>query len=152
MTTTRTRPKGKAVKSQTATFYIGDLLLGLPIEQVKEINRHVNGTRVPHAPPSIRGVINLRGDVVTVIDLPTVLGLARSEITKNTRNVVIQSQNQTFGLLVDRIADVIAISADQIDSTPANVRGVDGRFFKGVYTLPTEIVVLLDIDQVIDEC
>lgn len=149
--TTNALTKSTSAVSQVATFYVGDLLLGLPIDQVQEINRHVDTTRVPHAPSSIRGVINLRGDVVTVVDLPAVLGLATGEITPSTRNVVIQSQGQLIGLLVDRIADILALPNAEIDPPPANVCGVEGRFFNGVHPTESEIVVLLDLDEVLSE-
>ena len=133
--------------SQFATFYLGELLLGLPINQVQEINRHLEITPVPHAAPSINGVINLRGEVVTVIDLPRVLGLPNVQITKSTRNVVIHHEKQLVGLLVDDVADILSITDSDILPPPANVKGVDGRFFRGVYTTESEIVVVLNLDE-----
>lgn len=146
------RPRADSRTRQFATFCLGDLLFGLPIHQVQEINRHVHVTRVPHAPTSIRGVINLRGDVVTVVNLRAVLGLAPAVETRFSRNVVIQSQGQLIGWIVDRIADILSIPEDQIAPAPANVAGVDGRFFRGVYTTTSEIVVVLDVEEVLSEC
>lgn len=146
------KPRTDFRTAQFATFCLGDLLFGLPIHQAQEINRHVQVTRVPQAPRSIRGVINLRGDVVTVVDLRAVLGLPPADATRLSRNVVIQSQGQLIGWIVDRIADILSIPEDQIVPPPANVAGVDGRFFRGVYTTASEIVVVLDVEEVLAEC
>ncbi len=129
-----------------ATFYVGDLHLGADILQVEEINRHLELTPVPQAPECVRGVINLRGEVVTVVDLRTILGLERIEITPKNRNVIVNSKGEQIGLLVDRIGDVVNASTDQIEPPPANLSGVDGRFFRGVYKLDGELLVILDIE------
>lgn len=134
---------------QFATFYVGDLLLGVDIRLVQEINRQVDITPVPNAPQHVRGVINLRGDVATVIDLRTVLGLPQAEEGRDSRNLIVHSQEEAIGLWVDRISDILTVRPDQISEPPSNVDGVDGKFFLGVHTLETEICVLLDIEQVL---
>ena len=132
---------------QIATFHVDNLLLGLQIHQVQEINRHLEVTAVPHSPRVVRGVINLRGEVVTVVDRRQVLGLPTAELTKTSRNVVIHFGGELVGLMVDQIADILTIDANDIDPPPANISGVDGRFFKGVHTTKDEIVVILDVDE-----
>jgi len=133
--------------SQYATFYVGDLLLGLPIHLVQEINRHLDVTSVPHAPNYVRGVINLRGEVVTVVNLAAILGLPVDGATCDSRNVIIHWHDQLIGLVVDQIADIQSIPPDKILPSPSNVRGVEGRFFKGVYVMDGEIIVLLSIQE-----
>ena len=139
-------PANETAETEFVTFRVGDALMGVSIRQVEEINRHVEVTAVPHAPDYVRGVINLRGEVVTVVDLRRILGLPPAEITKQTRTVVVHSKGEHIGLLVDRIADVVKARTDEIDSPPANVGGVEGRFFKGVHKLETELLVILDVD------
>lgn len=134
---------------QYATFYVGDLLLGVDIRQVQEINRQVDITPVPNSEKHVRGVINLRGEVATVIDLRTVLGLPASEETRDTRNLIVHSQGEAIGLWVDRISDILTVRADEVTPTPANVDGIDGRFFDGVYTQDNSLVVLLNTEQVL---
>ncbi len=141
-----TTPTTAADEVEYVTFYVGNILIGADIRQVEEINRHVEVTTVPHAPKFVWGVINLRGDVVTVVDLRTILGLPPAEISKQTRNVVVRSNGEQIGLLVDQIADVVKARAGEIDPPPANVGGVEGRFFKGVCKLETELLIILDID------
>ncbi|HYW78494.1 MAG TPA: chemotaxis protein CheW, partial [Thermoguttaceae bacterium] len=135
-----------ATETEFVTFCVGDALMGVNIRQVEEINRHVEVTIVPHAPPYVRGVINLRGEVVTVVDLRRILGLPPAEITQQTRTIVVRSKGEQIGLLIDRIADVVKARNDEIDPPPANVGGVEGRFFKGVYKSDSELLIILDID------
>jgi purine-binding chemotaxis protein CheW len=134
---------------QIATFHVGELLLGVDIREVQEINRQLEVTRVPKAPGFVRGVINLRGEVATVIDLRCVLGLPASGVSRDSRNLIVHSQGEAIGLLVDRIADILSLDDDDILPAPANVDGVDGRFFRGVYPVKDSIVVLLDVEQVL---
>ncbi|TWT36064.1 Chemotaxis protein CheW [Posidoniimonas corsicana] len=134
---------------QFATFYLGEMLFGVDIAAVQEINRQVNITAVPNAPAHVRGVINLRGEVATVIDLRTVLGMPPAEESRDARNLIVASQGEAIGLWVDRISDILTLKADEISPAPANVDGIDGRFFQGVHTLETDIVVLLDVEQVL---
>jgi len=141
-----TRPVRSAGEVEFATFHVGDLLIGVDIHQVEEINRHVEVTAVPQAPDGVRGVINLRGEVVTVVDLRTILGLPACEIGEHTHTVVVNSRDEQIGLLVDRIADVVLARPDAVDRPPANVNGVDGRNFQGVYKLDAELLVILDVD------
>ena len=132
---------------QVATFCVQNLLLAIDIALVQEINRQLVLTEVPHAPDNVRGVVNLRGEVVTVVDMRTILGLPRAEVSRECRNVVIQSGGEAIGLLVDRIADILTIPICEIAPPPANIDGVEGRFFKGVYTMDDSIAVILDVEE-----
>ena len=142
---------GTTAELQFATFYVGHMLLGVDIQVVQEINRQSEITQVPHAPEYVRGVINLRGDVATVVDLRSILGLPAAEAGRQTRNLIVHHHGEAIGLLVDRVADILTLRDDQINPPPTNVDGVDGRLMRGVCTLESEIVVLLDIDEVLAE-
>jgi len=141
--------KSSAIELQLATFYVGNLLLGLDIQRIQEINKQLDFTEVPQSPACVRGVANLRGEVVTVLDLRTILNLPRTEISRTARNVVVSSQGEQVSLLVDRIADVVTVYSDQIDPSPSNIGAVDGRFFLGVYPLESELLVVLDVEEVV---
>lgn len=134
---------------QYATFYVADALLGVPLQQIEEINRHVAVTPVPHAPTHVRGVINLRGEVVTVVDLRGILGLGKTDINGQTRTVIVSSSGEHVGLLVDRVGDVVDAGGGDLLPAPANVSGADGRFFRGVQRLESELMVVLDIDELL---
>ncbi len=136
-------------EQQFTTFYVGDMLLGVDICQVQEINRQLSVTEVPHSDRFVRGVINLRGDVATVIDLATILGLPRTSVTRESRNLIVNSHGESIGFLVDRISDILTISTNEIDQPPTNVDGIDESLFKGVYRLETELLIILDVDAVL---
>lgn len=141
-----------SVDSETlelATFSVGENLIGVDIRQVQEINRNMGITSVPHVPDTVRGVINLRGEVVTVIDLRTVLGLDSIDVSRTTRNIVLSSSGERIGLLVDSIADVVTAQSTDIVDPPGNLSGVDGRFFRGVLKLDGELLLVLDVDEVL---
>ena len=142
-------PKSSTKELQLVTFNVGPLHLGLSIEHIQEINRNLDVTLVPHAPPCVRGVINLRGNVVTVVDLRTVWGLTPGEITRQSRNLVVKSRGEQIGLWVDRILDTMIINSDDIEPAPANVDGVDGRFFEGVYTTQNAVVVVVRLEELL---
>lgn len=144
-----TAEKQFAGETQFATFYVGDMILGVDIRLVQEINRQTDITPVPSAPDHVRGVINLRGDVATVIDLRTVLGLPKADPTDENRNLIVHSQGESIGLWVDRISDILTVHADEISPSPANVSGVDSKFILGIHTMEHQLVVLLDIEQVL---
>jgi len=144
-----TPPAVRDAEVELVTFYVGDFLFGAEIRYVEEINRHVDPTPVPHAPKSVRGVVNLRGEVVTVLDLRTILGLTPTETTKNTRNVIVNTAGERTGLLVDRIADVVNARWSDIDPPPANLTAVHGRFLQGVYKLDRELLTVLNVAEVL---
>jgi purine-binding chemotaxis protein CheW len=148
--TTEIKTSKSASEVEFVTFYVGDLLIGVDINQLDEINRLVDITPVPHAPSYVRGVVNLRGEVVTVIDLRKILGLEESKNTGQNRNVIVNSQGEQIGLLVDRIADVVRASPEDLDEPPANISGMDGRFFKNICQLDNNLLIVLDVDAAID--
>lgn len=147
--TSRTAREPRQGEQQIATFYVGNLLMGVDIRQIQEINRHLDITRVPLAPSFVEGVANLRGEVVTIINLRSVLGLTPAPDVEH-RYVVLQSPTEAIGLTVDRIADVLSIPAEDFVAPPASVEGVEGRFFEAVCALQQELLVLLNVDEIID--
>ncbi len=130
------------------TFYVNDILIGVDILQVQEINKQVLITEVPHAERCVRGVVNLRGEVITVVDLRIILGLEPATIGTDTRIVVLSVDGEKIGLLADKVADVVDTTWSNISATPANVKGVDERFFKGVCRLEKELLVILNVEEV----
>jgi purine-binding chemotaxis protein CheW len=134
-----------AADRQLATFRLGDLLLGIDIHDVREILRVGDVTPVPGAPAMVSGVVNLRGDVVTVVNLRTVLELPQVARTPQSRLMIVQHEAESIGLLIDRVADVATVSVATEEPLPANVGGVDGRYFTGVYRVGSELLVVLDV-------
>ncbi|MBN1396155.1 MAG: purine-binding chemotaxis protein CheW [Pirellulales bacterium] len=131
------------------TFYVSDMLLGAEIRHVEEINRHVEVTPVANAPQWVRGVVNLRGEVVTVLDLRQILGLGRTDIDKNTRNVVVSADGERVGLLVNRIADVVKTQRNEIKPLPANLAAANEEYFGGIVELENELLAILNVAEVL---
>jgi purine-binding chemotaxis protein CheW len=139
----------KTDELEISSFYLGDALMGVPIDQIEEINHQLDITPVPHTAPCVRGLINLRGQVVTVIDLRVALGLTPGDPNRQVCNVVVRSHGEQIGIAVDRIADVVRTRWSDVEPAPANVAGADGQFFRGVYKLPDELLVILDVEKVL---
>ena len=146
-TATLSTPRTRSEPLQLATFYVADMCLALDIATIQEIIRDIKVTRVPHAPPQVSGVINLRGEVTTVIDLRQVLGLAPLDATSNTQTLIVRSRGESIGLIVDRVGDICAVDVASIVPPPPNVDRVDGRFFQGVCQRKTEIILVLNLEE-----
>jgi purine-binding chemotaxis protein CheW len=136
---------------ELATFYVGDALCGMDILKVQEINKLMEMTRVPQAPTYVTGILNLRGQIVTVIDLGKKLGLAQIEFNDKTRNIIVNSGNEYIGLLVSHISDVIEAEWEKVEKPPANIGGVQGAFFKGVFKTKDRLIGVLDVERVLAE-
>ena len=147
--TTQKQPVfGTAAEVELATFYVADLLLGIPIRKVEEISRYCSVTPVPGAPESVCGVMSLRGEVVTVLDFRVVLGLGTTTYTRQTRNVIVQARGERIGLLVDRVADVVRAASTDFVTPPANMSGSESRMFQAVYRMESELLMLVDVEAV----
>jgi purine-binding chemotaxis protein CheW len=134
---------------QAATFYVGDLLLGIDIRHVREINHLRSHTRVPQAAPEVLGVVNLRGEVVTVLDLGRLLNHASGQTTRR-RIVVAHDGRECVGLLVDSVADILTIRRDAVEARPENISLADARFIQGVHLMKQGLLVLLDVREILD--
>jgi purine-binding chemotaxis protein CheW len=139
---------GTAAEVELATFYAADLLLGIPIRDVEEISRYCDVTPVPGAPQSVCGVMSLRGEVVTVLDLRVVLGLGKTEPTRKTRNVIVHAGGERIGLLVDRVADVVRAATADLLPPPANLSPLEDTMFQAVYRMEDELLVLVDVTAI----
>ena len=130
------------------TFQLDDQLFGLDIRYIREINRHLELSPVPHAPAYICGLINLRGQIVTLMDLKHRLGFESTGLTDQTHNLIIKTDAELgamadadcaipdkVGLLVDNIGDIVTVSTDVILPSPANVGKLDGHYLEGVVSL-----------------
>ncbi len=136
---------------ELATFYVGDALCGLDILTIQEINKHFDITKVPQAPDYVVGILNLRGRIVTVIDLGKKIGLSEIKKSKDNRNVIVNSEDEHIGLIVDSISDMVRGGQEDIKEAPSNLSGIKGKFFSGVLKTRDNLVGILDIDEVLKE-
>ena len=135
---------------ELATFYVGNALCGMDILKVQEINKLMEMTKVPQAPDYMVGILNLRGQIVTIIDLGQKLGLGNVEISNESRNIIINAPGEHVGLLVTKISDVVMADPDKIEPAPANMSGIQGSFFTGVYKTENKLIGILDIKEVLE--
>jgi purine-binding chemotaxis protein CheW len=136
-----------------ATFYVAGALCGINILNIQEINKHFEITKVPQAADYVKGILNLRGRIVTIIDLGKKLGLAsaKKENDKNNRNIIVNSEDEHIGLLVDSISDVALAKREDIEPAPSNIGGIKGKYFQGVLKTEKHLIGILDIDEVLKE-
>ncbi len=134
------------------TLEVDGLLLGVEIERVQEINRIARITRVPGAPDAVRGVMNLRGEVVSVVDLRPILHAGRTEETKVTRIVVVEGEQggEKVGLLVDAVGEVIPCKYDTLEPKPCHLDDWNANYFSGVVQLEDRLLVVLDVSAIMD--
>jgi purine-binding chemotaxis protein CheW len=134
---------------QYCTFMLGDLFLGIEVLQVQEVIRPQSVTRVPLGPKAIRGLINLRGQIVTAIELRERLGLPPRPEDRPAMNVVVRTDEGAVSLLVDEIGDVIEVEEGQHEPLPETLSGIPRALIRGVYKLPKQLMLVLDLDAVL---
>ncbi|MBF0449614.1 MAG: purine-binding chemotaxis protein CheW [Candidatus Magnetomorum sp.] len=138
-------------KVDLATFYVSEALCGMDILRIQEINKNMEITSVPNSPAHVVGVLNMRGRIVTIIDVCKKLGLSKTEATASRRNIIVYSQNEYVGMLVDRVAEVVPAEWNKVTPPPSNVRGVQGKYFEGVYKTKDGLIAILDIEEVLKD-
>ncbi len=135
---------------EMATFYVGEALCGTDILKIQEINKHLEMTVVPQAPKYVKGILNLRGQIVTIIDLGEKLGLSSTRVASGSRNIIVSSGNEYIGLLVDRISDVVRAEWERVETPPANIGGLQGRFFEGVFKTEENLIGILNLSAILE--
>jgi len=133
-----------------ATFVLGEAVFGIDAHQVQEVARLGDMTPVHHAPPYVVGIRNLRGRIVTVIDLKTRLELGHVATGPNNRILIVDCQGEPLGLLVDRVADAVAADADSMAPPPPNLHGVQSQNLRGVVRGNDRLVALLDLNTLFE--
>lgn len=139
-----------ADKQQYSSFIVDDLFFGVEVEKVQEVMSGAVITPVPLARPIVRGLINLRGQIVTAIDLRRCLGLAERPSDKPQVNLIIYTNDGCASLLVDQVGDVVGVDENEFESIPATLQGLSRELIRGAYKLDGRLLLILDTDKVID--
>lgn len=134
-----------------ATFYVRDALCALDAASVQEVIRVGSTTPVPYAPQEVVGIFNLRGRIVTIVDIGQLLGFAAAAPGPDSRIFIVEDRNEFVGLLVDRVDEVVEVERGQWQAPPANVNWGQGRFFKGVCRANGRVITMLDGGQLLSE-
>ena len=136
---------------QWVTFKLENETYGINVMQVQEVLRYTEIAPVPGAPSYVLGIINLRGNVVTVIDTRARFGLDSADITDNTRIVIIEAEKQVIGILVDSVAEVVYLRASEIDAAPNVGNDESAKFIQGVSNRDGELLILVDLDKLLSD-
>jgi purine-binding chemotaxis protein CheW len=137
------------MNTQFCSFHLDRYLFGVEVERVQEVVRHQPMTRVPLAPAVVGGLINLRGQIVTAIDLRCLLGLPARPDGEAPMNVVLRSEDGAVSLLVDEIDDVIDIDDEAFETAPETVKGPARDLILGVYKLDGRLLLSLNVDTML---
>jgi purine-binding chemotaxis protein CheW len=137
---------GRSGELQIVVCELADEHYGLDIAKVFEIIRHQPITPVPRAPAFVKGVINLRGRIIPVVDLRGRFGMTEVEPTKETRIVVAESSSTRVGLIVDSVSEVLLLPLESVETTPGVAAGSDAEYLRGIAKLGDRLVLLLELD------
>lgn len=135
------------MEKQYCTFFVDGLLFGVEVLNVQEIMSEYNVEAVPLSPATIAGLVNHRGQIVTAIDMRRRLDLSPTD-SKLSRMLVVRCQDETFGLLVDKIGDVLSVNSRDYESAPENVHEGAKTLVEGAYKLPDCLLLPLQLDRI----
>ena len=129
------------------SFYMGDFLLGITADKIVEINKDLEITPVPLADDYILGIMNLRGQIVTVIDLAKKIGL-QNKITPNL-NLIIKTQDEApISFVIEKIGDILEIPVSKLEKPPEKLEGIDKEYVEKIYQLPNKLLLLLNLEKI----
>jgi purine-binding chemotaxis protein CheW len=136
---------------QWVTFRLDEEKYGINVMAVQEVLKVTEITQVPGAPDFVLGIINLRGNVVTVIDARTRFNLGHRDRDDNSRIVIIEAEDQEVGILVDSVAEVVYMRGSEIEPAPAVGSDDSSKFIQGVNSSGSELLILVELDKLLSE-
>jgi purine-binding chemotaxis protein CheW len=137
-----------AEPKQFCTFYVNDILLGIEVLAVQEVLKHQEVTEVPLAPPEIQGLINLRGQIITAINLRSRMNLPPRKNDKGSMNVVTRIDKEVVSFLVDSVGDVLEVEDESFEPVPSTVDAATRELVTGVYKLEGKrLLMVLDVTK-----
>lgn len=136
--------------SDIVTVYLGGQLLGIPVLAVHDVLKPRSITPVPHAPESVAGVLNLRGKIVTAIDLRVHQGYPPRKEGEDHMSVVVEHEGESYSLLFDSVGDVISVANDSLEKNPATLDERLRNISSGIYRLDEGLLVLLDVGRLLN--
>lgn len=139
------------MNQQFCTFFINKIYFGIDVLQVQEVIRFTQITPVPLAPPDILGLINLRGKIVTIIDIKSRLQMNQNMIDnyENNYNIILNNKSELISLIVDDIGDVVEVAENQFEPPPATLKGKMRSFLQGAYKLQDKFLLILNVDKIL---
>jgi purine-binding chemotaxis protein CheW len=144
------KPELARTSGQFSTFFVADLFFGVDVLRVQEVLRFQQMTRVPQSPEVVEGLINLRGQIVTAIDMRRRLGLPPRDGDQPPMNIVVRTDDGAVSLLVDEIGDVLDVDTASYEPPPANLHPAARELIRGVYKLKDRLLLVLDTERTVD--
>ncbi len=139
----------KLMDKQIVTFTIDTEEYGLEILKVQEVVRLPHITRLPRAPVFIKGVINLRGNIIPIIDLREKFGLKSEEYTETTRVIIVEVVDKRLGMVVDNVSQVVRVPASSIAPPPPMISGEANQYLAGVVRLDERLIIMLNVENIL---
>ena len=145
--TANTTSKAKSAAGEYLTFVLGEEEYGLEILKVQEIRGYDAVTQIANTPDFIKGVVNLRGKIVPIVDLRIKFHLGKIEYNEFTVVIILNLHGRVVGIVVDGVSDVMALKDDQIREVPSLVTSIDTKYIVGLATVEQQMLILVDIEQ-----
>ncbi|EQB2597916.1 chemotaxis protein CheW [Aeromonas salmonicida] len=136
---------------QWVTFQLENETYGINVMQVQEVLRYTEIAPVPGAPEYVLGIINLRGNVVTVIDTRSRFGMPSGDVSENSRIVIIEAEKQVIGIMVDSVAEVVYLRSSEIDAAPTVGTEESAKFIQGVSNRDGQLLILVDLNKLLSD-
>jgi purine-binding chemotaxis protein CheW len=146
---TRTGEQSNADQLRLVSFNVGAERFAVDILRVQEINRMMELTRVPQSPQGVKGVINLRGRIVPVLDLRTCFHMDETEHSDDSRIIVVEVRGSTLGFIVDAVHEVLRLDPGMVEPAPSVMSNSDAGYIQGVAKVDDSLVILLDLDRLV---
>ena len=137
-------------ETEYLTFYVGEQTFGVPVLLVQDVLKTPKLTRIPLAPPEVAGALNLRGRIITAIDIRTRLSLEPLEEGAQHMSIVVEHGDELYNLIVDRVGEVLRVRDDAFEQIPGNLDSKWSEYCSGIYRLETSLVLVFDIDRLLE--
>ncbi len=134
---------------ELSIFEVGEITCAINITQIQEINKHLEITRVHNAPEFVKGILNLRGQIITIVDLRVKFGFKSLPLNEDMRIIVVNYHGERTGLLVDKIVDVAPAREQDLEPPPSNINGVAGDFFSSIYKMEHTLAAILNVESIL---
>ncbi len=138
------------MRRQLCTFWLGDLYLGIGVERIQEVLRSHRVTPVPLAPPAISGLINLRGQIVTAVDLRRRFGIPGEDRPEHPMHLILRGEAGSLSFVVDRVGDVVEVTDEDYEDPPDTLKGEARQLIRGAYKLEERLMLVIDTEHALD--
>ena len=137
-------------KADYLTIYLEDQIFGIPVLQIQDVLRDISMTNVPLAPPEVSGALNLRGRIVTAINVRKRLGLNPYESDSKQLSVVVEHEHELYSLMIDRVGDVVSIDDKNLDVAPPTLDGLWRDIATGIFRMEGKLMMVLDVSKLLE--